>query len=134
MLRRDVVDTPADGKLRVKAVRVRQDGGGSCRRQVRKLVLADGGVEGGGGRDVPRGDNGHNAALILGGTPVVVGGLPEAADETLDMAVEAPEVFGDGQVVQRGLEQERAVAEQPERGVCGCNLRHRHCACVWEAS
>lgn len=30
VLRRDVVDTPADGKLRVKAVRVRQDGGGRC--------------------------------------------------------------------------------------------------------
>ena len=126
VLRRDIVDTPADGKLRVEARWVGKDGGGGRRGQVCELVFADGGMKGGGRGDVPSGDNCHDAALVLGGAPVVVGGLPEAADKALDVAVEAPKVPRNGQVVQRGLEEKRPVAEQPERLVCFCDLWYRH--------
>lgn len=80
-----------------------------------KLVLADGGVEGRCGRNGGRRHDRHDATLVLGGAPIVVGGLPESADVAVDVTIETPEVFREGQVVQWRLEEQRAVAKEPER-------------------
>lgn len=115
VLGRHIVHTSAEGKLAGEAGRICENCVRSRRREVSELVLADGGVEGRRGRDGGRRHDRHDATLVLGGAPIVVGGLPESADVAVDVSVETPEVFREGQVVQRRFEEQRAVAKEPER-------------------